>query len=56
MNLKVITLNELPSRRPVGRLHKNTIAASDTITLEKIVAAELMAVKPIVLAPVNTGN
>ena len=56
LNLKVIILNKLPPRRPVSRLRKNTIAASNTITLEKIAAAELMAIKPIVLAPVNTGN
>ena len=56
LNLKVIILNKLPPRRPVSRLRKNTIAASDTITLEKIVAAELMAVEPAVPAPVNTGN
>ena len=56
LNLKVITPNELPPRRPVGRPRKNAIAASDTITPEKIAAAEPMAVEPAVPAPVNTGN
>ena len=56
LNLKVIILNKLPPRRPVSKSRKNTITVFNIITLEKIVAAELMAIKSIVPALINIGN